>query len=355
MKINNLNSRVVFLITVVAILLLPVMTHAVSNGAVLFLLIEPGSRPGSMGKAFVAQADDGFAGYWNPGAMAFNRKTQLAAMHSNWFGDVSGIDDIYYEYLGWNKYFQDYGNLGASFTYLSYGDIQETSADGEDLGSFSSYELAITFNYGYQLTENLGLGTNFKFVWSDLAPQNAGGHNTSERGRGITYGFDFAVKHKNILIDKLDFGLNLQNVGPDVTYVDKEQSDPMPMNWRMGLSYRLLDSKLNKLTINTDINKELENDDFVLARIATAWFDDDLNQELESIIYSFGTEYIYYDILSLRAGYIIDKAGDFEGPSFGAGFHYTLNNRYRFRIDFAFEQAGELTDYNKTYSLGVDF
>ena len=68
------------LLTLVAVLLIPVAANAISEAAVIFLLIEPGSRAGAMGQAYVAQADDGFASYWNPGALAFNRKSQVASM-----------------------------------------------------------------------------------------------------------------------------------------------------------------------------------------------------------------------------------------------------------------------------------
>ncbi|MDD3052422.1 MAG: PorV/PorQ family protein [Candidatus Cloacimonetes bacterium] len=350
---HNMSRLTIFVICLV--ILLPTMLSAVSNGALLFLLIEPGSKPGSLGKAFVAQADDAFAGYWNPGAMAFNRKTQIALMHTNWFGSVDGIDDMYYEYLGWNQYFDEIGNIGASVTYMTYGEQQEIDEDQVLLGTFTSYELAFAMHYGYQLFEKLGLGMNFKFIVSDLAPPDAAGIATNQRGRGFAWGFDLAMQYRDLLIDNLDFGWTIQNIGPNVTYVDEAQSDPMPIMWRMGLSYRPIDSKLNKLTINADYHKELENEDFVLARLVTAWFDDDFSQEIKSTIFSVGAEYVYYDMISLRGGYIYDRAGSFKCPSFGAGIHHVFRGIYKINLDFAYEQAGELTDYNRTYSISVEF
>ncbi|MCB0311926.1 MAG: hypothetical protein KDH84_01435, partial [Calditrichaeota bacterium] len=52
-------------------------------------------------------------------------------------------------------------------------------------------------------------------------------------------------------------GANLSNVGPKITYIDKEQADPIPMNLRLGLAYKLLDSEFNKLTFVYDINRLL--------------------------------------------------------------------------------------------------
>jgi len=99
-----LNKHTIITIITAIILLCPVLISAISEAGVIFLTIEPGSRPGGMGNAYVAQADDALANYWNPGALAFNKKTQIAGMHTNWFGDVDGINDMYFEYLAFNKY-----------------------------------------------------------------------------------------------------------------------------------------------------------------------------------------------------------------------------------------------------------
>ena len=385
---KNIKTLIITL-TILSGIFLPQALNAVSEAGVIFLLIEPGSRAGGMGHAHVAQVDDAFAGYWNPGAMAFNRKVQFAGMHTNWLADV--FDDIYIEYLGWNQYFEDIGNIGAHAIFLTYGKQDKMSEDGQYEGEFSSWEGALAVSYANQVTDNLGLGMSFKFIYSDLAPEGTGQTEIGVKGRGMSFAFDFGVKshgvdfgqvvvspYNGILaaynglasltgmnkasysdfslpIRQLDFGLNLQNVGPNITYVDDAQSDPLPMNWRMGLSYRLMESEYNKLTINADMNKLLANEDPFFQRIVTAWYDDPFKDELESTIFNAGAEYTYFDLLSLRAGYIYDKAGDIIGPSFGAGIQYTFSQRYKLSFDFAMQQGGDLVEYNRTFSLGLEF
>ncbi|MBC8384951.1 MAG: PorV/PorQ family protein [Candidatus Cloacimonetes bacterium] len=346
-----------FYIALIILTLVPIAINGISNYAVLFLLIEPGSRPGAMGSSYVAQVDDGFAGYWNAGALAFNRKTQFAGMHSNWFGPVQGLEDMYYEYLGWNQYFEDIGNIGVNITYITYGKQSAYDEDEFYLGDFGSYDISFATTYGFQLKENTGLGLTFKFIYSSLVPANIieVANLSSSKGYGVSYAFDLGWKQKNLFINKLDFGINLQNVGPNIIYDNKAQSEPLPMNWRMGFSYRILDSKLNKLTANADMNKALANDDAVYKRIFTAWFDDSKELEYEEIIYNFGAEYVYLDLLSLRAGYISDRAGEIQDVSLGAGVHHTFSNMYKVYIDFALQPAGDLLKYNKTFSIKVDF
>jgi len=397
------------LLTFMAVLLIPVAANAISEAAVIFLLIEPGSRAGAMGQAYVAQADDGFASYWNPGALAFNRKSQVASMYSNWFGEV--FNDMYYFHLAGNKYSEDLGNIGFNFTYMTYGEQERTDELGEVLETFQSYDLALATTYSYQLSQNTGIGLTFKFVLSDLAPEGQGETEADERGQGMSYAFDFGVKHKgvdfgqilvspyngalslyngiaslvgfnkaslskySIPVKKLDFGLNLQNVGPNMTYIDESQSDPMPMNWRMGFSYRALDSKYNRLTINADMNKLLANDDPIYKRIFTAWTDDFNKRveegekvddfasiqnfinsiEIREIIWCLGAEYVYLDLLSLRTGYYADREGEVTGFAFGAGIHYSFNKEYLVGIDYAFQPGGGLQDYNQTLSVKVEF
>jgi hypothetical protein len=177
-------------------------------------------------------------------------------------------------------------------------------------------------------------------------------------------------------IEKLDFGFNLQNVGPNIVYMDEDQSDPLPMTFRMGYSYRIFDSEYSKLTVNADMSKILANDDPVLKRLFTAWTDDfntrttedgeeiddfaSLNNfinsvEVKEIIFGFGAEYVYLDLLSVRAGYVMDRAGEIEGLSVGIGVHKTFSKKYKLGVDFAMQPAGGLTDYNQTYSLKLEF
>jgi Type IX secretion system protein PorV len=398
------------LIALIIIILIPVTVNAISEAAVIYLLIEPGSRAGSMGQAYVAQADDAFAAYWNPGALAFNRKTQFATHYSNWLGEV--FNDIYFFHATGNQYYEDIGNLGFNATFMSYGKQDRTDELNQPDGTFSSYDISASVAYGYQTSPKTGLGIAFKFIYSDLAPQGQANTEQDVSGQGISYAFDFGVKHKgvdfgqilvspyngllflyngvadltgfngveysdySIAVDKLDFGLNLQNVGPNITYINESQSDPLPMNWRMGFSYRAIESKWNKLTINADMNKLLANGDPIYQRIFTAWTDDfnrktDENGdeiddfasiqnfinsiEIREIIWGVGMEYVYLDLLSLRTGYFADREGEITGMSFGLGVHYTLNKQYLVSVDYAFQPGGDLQDYNQTLAIKLEF
>jgi len=348
----KMKNMIVIAILIICIAI-PTTLTAVSEGALLFLLIAPGSRASGMGEAFVAQADDAYAAYWNPGAMAFNRKTQIAGMHTNWF-QGSGINDLYYEYLSWNQYYPEIGNVGLFIQFMNLGSQPQIDEDQNFLGDFSSYDIAIALTYGYQIDERWGVGTNFKFIRSDLGPATGA---SDTKGVGMTFAFDFGVKAKDILsytnidnpyVGELSWGLTMQNFGPDVTYVDDSQKDPLSLNIRTGLSYKAWSDDLTDVIINADVNKPLANEDNLITRLVTDWNDNDY-------IYNAGVEYTYMKLLSLRGGYVNDSAGEIVGPSFGAGINYTFNNTYKLSVDFAMQQAGDLIDYNKLFSLSLEF
>ena len=395
-----MKSKVIIL-TLILMMSIPYAVNAISEAAVMFLLIEPSARTGAMGQAYVAQTDDAFGGYWNTGAMAFNRNKQFGSMFSNWFGKI--FNDMYYFHLTGNTYIEDLGNVGFNATYMTYGKQDQLDEDGNLLSTFESYDLSIAATYGYQASQNTGVGLAFKFILSDLAPEGTGTSETGIKGRGMSYAFDLGLKHKSvdfgqilvspyngalslyngiaylggfnkanlsdfsILVEKLDFGFNFQNIGPNITYINESQSDPLPMNLRMGFSYRALESQYSKLTINADMNKMLANQDPLYQRIFTTWTDDfkdgdfdsisNFNNsiEIKEIIWGIGAEYIYLDLLSLRSGYLLDRAGEIDGFSFGAGFNYTFNKIYMVNIDYAFQPGGELQEYNQTLSLKLQF
>ncbi len=371
--LRNKITRFAMMCIIIAIITIPAALPAISEATMMFLSIEPGSRANGMGNAYVGVVDDAYAGWWNPAAAAFNRKVQFAGMHSNWLQD-SGITDLYYEYIGWNQYFEDIGNLGLNAVMMDYGSQDQTDEQGNLLGTFASYEFALNSIYAYDIKpKKIGLGIGFKFLYSNLGP-GTGETEEDKEGKSLSYAFDLGAKFKDVYFPRFDIGLVLQNIGPDVTYINEAQKDPLPMTFRVGLAYRVFDtiaqpvsedniltSFKQKLTLSADASKILANNKPILKRLfyvwnnESAWTDDDSQYEFESTIFSVGAEYNYLDLISLRGGYFYDKAGSITGPSFGVGFNYTFSQRYKIFADFAMITGGELADYNKTFSLGLEF
>lgn len=311
---------------------------AISEGGAIFLMIRPGARAAGMGSAFVAIADDATAIYYNPGGLAFLNRRELALMHSPWLNNIwRDVGDLYYEFAAYVQPVKGWGTVGGSLIFLSEGRSQQTDRDGNVLGEFSSYEMAPHLSYGTKVGRNVGLGGNFKIVYSHLYP----GHLDDSPGTGVgtTWAFDFGLLYKGP-IKRLSWGVTVQNVGPKLVYLSTpgENGDPLSRNLRVGMAYRLMDSRVSKWVLSADATKMLLN------------LNDPMRAQLYEVVTHLGTEFVYSDLLALRTGYVTDEAGHIKGPTFGGGVLVK-----RFSFDYGMEPGGELQKYNQKFSLSVKF
>lgn len=339
-------KRHTIIFSLLLMLILPFALSGISQAAMLFLTFEPGARANGMGRAYSAIADDAYSMWWNPGATAFNKDTQIAATHIPWL-QGSGIEDIFYEYLGFNHYFYGIGNINAHIIWLDAGTQTQTSSSNVDLGDFHTYEVSGALGYGYEVVpDKIGVGGNFKLLYSYLGP--SAGFTESE-GSAFSFAFDAGALFKDVVVDNLNASIVLQNIGPDITYSDEEQADPCPMTFRAGLGYTVFDNPMGRLITTAEMSKILANEDPLYQRLITGW------KYFDETIYGVGAEYTYLNLISLRGGYYSDKEGEVEGASFGVGVEYKFSKRYKLGFDFAMVPAGGLTDYNKIFSLGFEF
>jgi hypothetical protein len=213
--------------------------------------------------------------------------------------------------------------------------------------------MAITGTYGALVNDQLSMGVGLKLAYSNLSPTGAG----SEAGKGTAtaVAVDLGLLYKATFLPGLSLGANLSNMGPKVSYIDRAQADPLPTNLKFGFAYKLLDQEYNKLTILSDVDKELvkrdslgRSDEFYEA-LFSAWGDGDL---VKSLIWHVGAEYWYSTLVGLRGGYYNDHLGKVFPYTFGVSLKYST-----YRFDFSYLTAGEnhpLTDTMR-YSLTVDF
>jgi len=245
------------------------------------------------------------------------------------------LQDLYHLYFSTTWPTEDWGTLGGFVKYVSFGENEWTDEVGRFLGTFNSYDLFFGVTYGTNFGDNIGVGISPKFIYSKLADVPVG--NESRRGIANSFAVDFGYKHTNVL-KKTDVGITLQNMGPDIVYIDQNQADPLPYNLKAGVAWRAIDNPIHNLKILFDVNRELirrRDDDetikkegkplppdpFWLATVTT-FTDDPWRQEISEFIYSLGTEYWYSNFIALRLGTMFDKAGSREELTFGIGINY---------------------------------
>ncbi len=332
------------------------VSYAQGEAAVPFLLLAPDSRAGGIGESGTGLADNSSAIFWNPAGIAFLSGTEVSITHSNWLPQFNL--DLFYDYLTFRKYFEELsGSVTASITYMNFGEFVRTNEYSPDpMGTFRSFDAAMTLGYATKLSSDWGLGFNFRIIHSRLSDQSVG----EEQGSGVatSVSFDIATmwrpeKFVLPLIDeniggKFSIGINLSNLAPKIYYIDKAQADPIPTNFRLGFAYKIIDDEFNSLIYTLDFSKLLvnktttqvispsgdttsvsESDEWYKA-IFTAWGNKPFNEELRDIVTSMGLEYWYGTpgdfLFALRTGFFYEDPsyGNRKFMTFGAGIRYDI-------------------------------
>ncbi len=318
-------------LTLLALLLTLMATPALGSVAgVHSLHIPPGARANGLGEASVAIANDATAAWWNPAGLAFMRGRTLGLMHSQLVPDLA--DDIYYEYAGWVSHMSGWGTYSLNLIYLSYGKSIHTGDSPEALDEFYSYEFSPSIAYGVQLGPNTAIGLGLKYARVDLAPERVI-LDFEGKGAGSSMGVDFGILQR---FGDAQVGAVVNNIGPNISFVNNEQSDPMPRHVKVGGAYTYyLPDNLGHVLVTADYNK----------MIVTGG----------PTIINGGAEFQYGRIFALRTGYVSDPDGDIEDFTFGVGFQVSVGEGRDLFVDYAnIPQASELDRVHR-FSLELGF
>lgn len=255
---------------------------------------------------------------------------QIILMHVNWLPTL-GLD-MYYDFGSFVHHVRGLGTFGLNFIYLNYGEVEFIDENNNSLGTFFPYEMAVTTSFGTSLTNKLKVGINGKFIHSRLSDVGVG----KEKGSGITSTFavDLGLLYK--ITDRVQFGTAISNLGPNISYIDQAQSDPLPRNLAIGISAKVWDTQYNSLLIQAELNKILV----------------ELNggnvHELKTAIRHIGAEYWYSSFMALRAGYKYDKEGSVKHLTFGAGLQLKA-----FMVDFAYVPSSDESPLANTLRMSL--
>ncbi|MBM3265996.1 MAG: PorV/PorQ family protein, partial [candidate division Zixibacteria bacterium] len=294
-----------------------------------FLLIAPDARSTGMGDTGVAFVQGATAPAWNPSALGFAARPEFTGSYFKWLPFLA--DDMYFIYVSYIHPIPGIGTVGISFPFLSLGQQVRTDSDGEDLGTFESYDMAFNVSYGTRLAANLAVGANLKIVRSNLSNVGAG----AEAGKGVATTFAVDVGATYRLHPRLSVAGVIQNIGPKITFIDADQADPQPRNLKVGFAAKLFDGQHNRLMLAYDFNKSL-----VTSKTIGSFNESVMNT---------GVEYWYSNFIALRTGYIFDKGGNIKTPTFGGGLQWKV-----YRIDFSYTTSQTLQNITK-FSITAGF
>lgn len=264
--------------------------------AMTFLKIGVGAKAIGMGESQVAATDDLYASFWNPAGLTKLQRPQLALMHNEWFAEINQ------EFVGMAFPIGKSNTVGISANFLSFGDIQGRDQDGNLTEIFRPYDIAMTLSYAREIGQSLALGINAKYMREQIS---------DEKGTGVAFDFGGMYALSNLPIS---FGINAQNVGPRVKYV--EDAFQLPFVLRLGTAYRFFN---DNAILTMDFIRPTDNDNAI----------------------GLGIGYTIANILQIRTGYKYQLGGNDLGALSGltGGFGLSI---LRFQIDYALVSFGDL-------------
>ncbi|MBI4727146.1 PorV/PorQ family protein [candidate division TA06 bacterium] len=308
----------------------------VGTAGAQFLKLGAGARAVGMGEAFTAVVDDATAMYWNPAGLAQAKKQEMTFTHNQWLGGIK------HEFIGYCLPLGGNGTLGMNLTVLNVGEMPVTTVErGEETGEFfTCMDWAFALGYGRNLTDKVAFGATAKVIQQRIWDMKASAF-AMDLGISAKTGY----KSLRIAAALLNFGTDIQykdgqlidafnwhdyGDGPQQTqsleYVTS--SSPLPLSYRLGLGYDLIDNPTHKLTgafdyVHPNDGSEKQN---------------------------LGVEYGFNKMLFARAGLRIDIDARYDknaySPTFGMGVDYGFG-MLKTKIDYAFADYGPLSTVHR--------
>jgi hypothetical protein len=263
---------------------------ALAQGTGRSLDIQPGGRQNGMGAAGVALCEDATGvTWWNPAALGFVERTAVQLTYAKL---VPGLaDDVSYNYGTYVQPVSGFGAFGVGIVFLSYGQSEGRDESGVFPGNFGSNEFSPALYYGTRILPDLAVGASVKWIRIQLAPD-------SKSGIGTTFGLDVAALYR-IPSAKLNFGVNVQNLGPSVTFINEDQASPQSRNVKVGAAWTAYEDKQLAVHLVEDFNQSLVTNDFRT--------------------YNHGIELAYAEQFAGRLGWYSDPEGQISGFTYGFG------------------------------------
>ena len=263
------------------------LSFAQGQAGSLFLTINPGARSNAMGEAQIGVDNYDYSTNYNPAGLTNLSSKEFSFMHTSYLPNL--VDDMSYDFLTFAMPFREGEALGGHFTYLNLGDQVSTDANGNELGSFSSYMYALNLSYAKQIDDTSSWGVNGKYFFQELAVINS--LDASSGSFAVDVGY---FKHNAMDNPNLKLGAVITNVGPGVSFDDGEE-DPLPTRLGLGLSLLTLEGQA---TVAFDLNYELND---------------------QTVVTNLGAEYYLVEDFALRAGFLSDPSGDLNYTTLGLG------------------------------------
>jgi hypothetical protein len=292
-----------------------------------FTKLWVGARASAMAGAFSALADDVTGLYWNPAGIARLPGINAGATHSELFAGITQ------NFIGATMPLSDRYRVGISLNEVDYGDIRRTTltkpANG---GNYNANDLAFGVTIAGALTDRFAFGATAKYLRNSILDLSADGFafDASSLYQTDFYHMKIALDLTNLGTDRsfegnsltlLANGSSLNQVQTPVATKMVTSDFPLPLIFRIGGATDILQGTVENQVLNLAFDFSTHSDG--------------------PEVYNLGGEYVYDNMVALRAGYAFNE--DQLGLGAGAGFRYKSED-FSGTVDYAL---------NTTRSLGL--
>lgn len=331
--------------------------------AVPFLSIAPDARAGAMGDIGCATSADVNSQSYNPAKYVFSKNQfGFSFSYSPWMRNLVG--DINHFYLAGYLKITDADAIGASFRYISEGEISYMDEFGNFTYIQKPNEYAIDLTYSRKLIDQLSIAVTPRLIYSDL-DSSVKSKNGFAADLSLFYEQDFNAK--GLSNSTLRAGLCFSNLSFMKLAYTQPYDYPsyytssryfLPANLKLGIGYEMDFDGHNKLTLNGEVNKLLvptqpiyaidyetgriiydEDGNPIIAAgrnpdvsapmgMIQSWYDapGGFKEEMQEVMWALGMEYSYRDFVFARFGYFHESPykGDRQYLTVGAGIKYSI-------------------------------
>ncbi len=314
----------------------------VGQSGMTYLSISLSARESAMGAAGIAAIDGVQSVFYNPASLTQVNGVAMAINQVNWLADTRVIG------MGAAVTTRRYGSVGLDLVYVDYGEIMGTRRVDKSVdergytltGNLNIQDYAVGLSYAYPVNDRFSFGGKIKLVHEDLGTaaiavdvidQDAEIYQMEEREWKLSHwGVDIGAHYKTGYRD-LALAIAFMNYSTDMHYW--REVFQLPLVLKMGMA-------MNVLSIfNEDENIKLNMAIDALHPI-------DYSERVH-----VGAEFVYLDLIALRAGYQFNH--DVENFSAGFGVKFSFQG-VGGSLDYAYTNAEYFDNVNR-FSLGFHF
>ena len=346
---NSLPVKFTKLLVLISLLPFTLSAQIGGSSTYSFLNLAGSARVAAIGGNFLSVNDkDLTLAFANPSFIDKDLHRGLAFSFTDYFADIN------YGFVSYSHTFNKVGSFAATLQFIDYGRFTRADQNGDVYGNFNAGEYALTLGWGRHLSKHFSIGSNLKFIYSDLAEYNSFGMAVDVAGSYFSEKGNTALTFlaKNI-------GLQLNSYVPGTR-------ERLPFELQLGFSkqfgklpirFHILATHLEKwdLTYSDPNNPDPIVDPLTGDSLAPRKFEKFLDKLGRHMV--VGLEFSPAKVFTIRVGYNyqrrkelhIDAKKALAGFSYGFGFRVSKFNFSYTRSHFALGAVPKLHNYYHEY------